>query len=127
MEEIMKRQVANYIVERVDDKVIMRTVSGKWSVSVDAFSMRGAFLIECLNSGIDDLLECIVRYSYVTTTAIPDIEFMNDIGKAFEELTKRTAKNLALAGIGTEDTELKDLEDAKEKEMIKQEADEAMS
>ena len=46
MEEIMKRQVANYIVERVDDKVIMRTVSGKWSVSVDAFSMRGAFLIE---------------------------------------------------------------------------------
>ena len=89
--------------------------------------MRGAFLIECLNSGIDDLLECIVRYSYVTTTAIPDIEFMNDIGKAFEELTKRTAKNLALAGIGTEDTELKDLEDAKEKEMIKQEADETMS
>ena len=84
MEEIMKRQVANYIVERVDDKVVMRTVSGKWSVSVDAFSMRGAFLIECLNSGIDDLLECIVRYSYVTTTAIPDIEFMNDIGKAFE-------------------------------------------
>ncbi len=48
MEEIMKRQVANYIVERVDDKVVMRTVSGKWSVSVDAFSMRGAFLIECL-------------------------------------------------------------------------------
>ena len=37
MEEIMKRQVANYIVERVDDKVVMRTGSGKWSVSVDAF------------------------------------------------------------------------------------------
>ena len=126
MEEIMKRQVANYIVERVDDKDVMRTVSGKWSVSVDAFSMRGAFLIECLNSGIDDLLECIVRYSYVTTTAIPDIEFMNDIGKAFEEITKRTAENFALDGISPDVTELKDLEDAEEKEMIKREEEEVM-
>lgn len=127
MEEITKRQVANYIVEAIDGKIVMRTVSGNWSVSVDAFSMRGAFLQECLNSGVDDLLECIVRYSYVATTAIPDIEFMGDIGRAFEELTKRTARNLSLAGIDVNDTESQDLEDAKEKEMIKKAADDMAS